>query len=133
MAMKRKRHICLDVYDYDKNKLCCLYDSRSNAKGQAYDIVRTRDLSGWKEISFNLPFMLDQRHNFRWNFIKSEYYLRVTVNQKSDWYIIHSPKKTKNNKSITNTVKCSHISSVLKTKNLYQTFDDTNGIGTIKE
>lgn len=50
----------------------------------------------------------------------------------TDWFIIHSPKKTNNNRSITNTVVCDHLSTILKTKNLYLTFDDTNGIGSIQ-
>lgn len=48
-----------------------------------------------------------------------------------DWFIIHSPKKTKDSRSIQGTVECSHISSILKTKNLYMTFNDENGIGTL--
>ena len=55
------------------------------------------------------------------------------IDGKSDWFIIHAPKKTKNNKAITNTVKCSHVSSILKTKNLYLVFDDQNGIGTVQD
>ena len=48
-----------------------------------------------------------------------------------DWFIIHAPKKTKNRRTISNSVTCSHLSSILKTKNLYTTFDDENGIGTL--
>lgn len=50
----------------------------------------------------------------------------------TDWFIIHSPKKTKDSRAITNSVVCDHLSTILKTKNLYLTFDDTNGIGTIQ-
>lgn len=70
--MGKKRYVCLDVYDYNRNKLCSIYDSRSKAKGQAYDIVLTKELSGWKEITFNLPYILEEKKNFRWNFIRSE-------------------------------------------------------------
>ena len=102
-----------------------------SAKGQAYDIVRTNEVGGWKTLTFNLPFVIEKEKNFRWNFIRSEYLLRVKKGKKIDWFIVHAPKKTKNRKSITNAVTCSHLSSVLKTKNLYMTFDDENGIGTI--
>lgn len=82
-------------------------------------------------ISFNIPFVIDKKRNFRWNFIRSEYLLRMTRGDEVDWFIIHSPKKTKNRKTISNSVTCSHLSSILKTKNLYLTFDDENGIGTL--
>ena len=55
----------------------------------------------------------------------------MAIGDEIDWFIISAPKRTKNGRSTTNTVKCSHISSVLKTKNLYLTFDDETGIGTI--
>ena len=55
----------------------------------------------------------------------------MKINDKADWFIIHSPKKQKNRKTISNSVTCSHLSSILKTKNLYMTFDDENGIGTL--
>jgi len=48
----------------------------------------------------------------------------------TDWFIVHAPKRVRNGRAVSNTVKCSHISSLLKTKNLYLVFDDTNGIGT---
>lgn len=124
-------HISQDVYDYNRKKLCNLYDSALNSKGQAYDIVYTNEINGWKMISFNIPFVIDKKRNFRWNFIRSEYLLRMTRGDEVDWFIIHSPKKTKNRKTISNSVTCSHLSSILKTKNLYLTFDDENGIGTL--
>lgn len=50
----------------------------------------------------------------------------------TDWFIVHAPKKTRDSRATTNTVSCDHISTILKTKNLYLTFDDTNGIGSIQ-
>lgn len=129
--MNDRIHISQDVYGYNNKKLCNLYDSSLNSKGQAYDIVYKNEINGWKEISFNIPFVIDKKRNFRWNFIRSEYLLRMTRGEEIDWFIIHSPKKTKNRKSISNSVTCSHLSSILKTKNLYMTFDDDNGIGTL--
>lgn len=38
----------------------------------------------------------------------------------------------KDSRSISNSVTCDHLSTILKTKNLYLTFDDTNGIGTLQ-
>ena len=128
---KKSSHISQDIFNYKRNKLCNLYDSSLNSPGQAYDIIFTNELTGWKEISFNMPFLIDKKRNYRWNYIKNEYLLRLKIDDYSDWFIIHSPKKTKNKKSISNAVSCSHLSSILKTKNLYLTFDDENGIGTL--
>ena len=124
-------HISQDVYGYNQKKLCNLYDSSLNSKGQAYDIVYTNEINGWKTLSFHIPFVIDKKRNFRWNFIRNEYLQRMKINDKADWFIIHSPKKQKNRKTISNAVTCSHLSSILKTKNLYMTFDDENGIGTL--
>ena len=125
------KHVSLSVFNYNRKKLCDLYDSAIRADGQAYDIILTSELNGWKEISFNIPYMINKFTNFRWKFIRNEYQLRLRIDDKEDWFIIHSPKRSKNNKAISNNVKCSHISSILKTKNLYLAFDDTNGIGTL--
>lgn len=119
------KRVSLSVFDYKHKKICDLYDSRVPAEGQAYDIIYRRELSGWKEISFSLP-----PNSFRWGYIKSEYLLRLKVGSEVDWFIIHTPKKTKNSRSISQQISCSHISSILKTKNLYLAFDDENGIGT---
>jgi hypothetical protein len=114
-------------------KVCTLFDSDTNADGQAYDIEWTIE-KGWKEISFSLPWLIDHKRNYRWNYIKSEFLLRLKWNDYTDWYYIHAPKKTKDGKGITNTVTCGHLSSILKTKNLYMSFDkDGDGIGTINE
>lgn len=117
--------VSLSVYNYNRKKLCDLYDSRVQAQGQAYDIIYREELNGWKEISFSLP-----RGSFRWDYIRSEYLLRLKIGTAIDWFIIHTPKKTKNSKAITQQVTCSHLSSILKTKNLYLAFDEENGIGT---
>lgn len=131
--MARKApYVSLDVYDHNRQKLCSLYDSKSAAKGQAYNIIYTNQITGLKTISFSIPFIQDQKRNFRWNFIKSEYQLRLKIDDWTDWFIINSPKKTKSNRGITNTVTCNHLSMILKTKNLYLTFDDENGIGTLQ-
>lgn len=128
---KQASHISQDVFNYKRDKLCNLYDSSLNSPGQAYDIIFSNELNGWKEVSFNIPFLIDKKRNYRWNYIKNEYLLRLKIGSGSDWFIIHSPKKTKNKKSISNAVTCSHLSSILKTKNLYLAFDDENGIGTL--
>ena len=125
-------HISLSIYDHDYLKVCDVYDNNSQARGQAYDILFTEELkTGWKELSFNLPYMVENEENFRWNFVRNEYLLRLRVDNEEDWFLLQTPSKKKNGKVITNTVKCGHVAAMLKTKNLYLVFDDTNGIGKI--
>lgn len=33
----------VEVYDYSDNKLCTLYDSRLNTRGQAFDVTRKKE------------------------------------------------------------------------------------------
>lgn len=68
--------------------------------------------------------------NFRWDYIKSEYLVRWINGNETDWYVLQEPQATKNN-TINQTVTCPHISTLLKTKNLYLEFNDENGIGTL--
>lgn len=82
-------------------------------------------------MTFSLPFLVDKKKNFRWNYIKNEYLLRLTIDKKTDWFIIHAPKNDKDSHAIQSTIFCNHVSDILKTKNLYMTFDDENGIGTL--
>lgn len=77
-----------------------------------------------------MPYMADKKSNFRWKFIRNEYRLRLRRDGYEDWFTISRPKKGKSSGQISNTVQCYHISSVLKTKNLYLQFDDQNGIDT---
>lgn len=74
--------------------------------------------------------MTDGEENFRWQYMKGEYLLRWLDGNQIDWYVIQEPQATKNN-SINQTVTCPHISTLLKTKNIYLEFDDENGIGTL--
>lgn len=124
------KKVSLSIYDYGRKKVCDIYESDAQSAGQAYNIVFTQEINGWKELSFELPFMIEKEKNFRWSYIKNDYLLRQVYGDETDWFIIHAPKRVRNGRAVSNTVKCSHISSLLKTKNLYLVFDDTNGIGT---
>lgn len=126
-------HISIGVYNYAEEKLCDLYDSGIQAEGQAYGIIYTRELNGWQELNFNLPFMVNTKRNFRWDYIKGEYLIRLDIGDKTEWFIIQKPKPSKNTRAILNNVTCPHISALLKTKNLYLTFDDETGIGPIDQ
>ena len=74
--------------------------------------------------------MVDKKTNFRWKYIQNEYRLRVKRDDYEDYFTITRPKRGKSSGQISNEVVCYHISSVLKTKNLYLQFDDENGIDT---
>ena len=124
-------HCAVDIYDYSGKKLCCLYDSDIEAEGQAHDIIYTDSLEGKRTLKFTLPFNIHKRNNYRWDFIKPEYLVRTLIGTKKDWFILDVPTRKKQSKSITDTVTCSHLSTILKTKNLYMHFDDTNGIGDL--
>ncbi len=125
------KHASLSVFDYSGKKVCDLYDSNVSQAGQAFDISVTTELNGWKELNFSLPYIVNEQDNWRWKHIKAEYQVRLKEGDREDWFIITSPKKSKSSRKISGDVNCGHLSGVLKTKNLYMTFDDTNGIGTL--
>lgn len=126
-------HIALDIFDYANKKLCCLYDSDIEAEGQAHDIQYTDTIEGKRELKFTLPFSIHNRRNYRWDFIKPEYLVRLLIGETKDWFILDVPTRKKDSRAITESITCSHLSTILKTKNLYMVFDDTNGIGTMPE
>ena len=124
-------HRALDIYNYSGQKLCCLYDSDIEAEGQAHDITYTDTIEGKRTLKFVLPFTVHKRHNYRWDYVKPEFLVRLKIGETLDWFILDTPVQKKDSKAISNTVTCSHLSTILKTKNLYMQFDDTNGIGTL--
>lgn len=119
-------HISISIHDYSRVKQCDIYDSDAKADGQAYNIILKEELKGWKELTFELP-----KESFRWDYIKNDCLVRLRVGENEDWFIVQVPKVSYNGKGNSYTVNCSHICAVLKTKNLYLTFDDETGIGTI--
>lgn len=67
----------MGVYDYNRNKLCELYDSQNNIRGQAYGITFTESMAdGVKTLDFSIPYMVDEQENFRWQYLKSEYLIK---------------------------------------------------------
>ena len=126
------KHVSLSVWNYAGKKICDLYDSFSKARGQAYDIDYAIELAdGWQELTFSLPYMVGDEQNFRWNHIKAEMLLRLVEGDFTEWFIIRQPSLSKDD-GVGAKVKAEHISTVLKTKGIYKTFDDTNGIGTME-
>lgn len=49
---------------------------------------------------------------------------------KRDWFLLNSPKRSHKGLAVSASITCQHVCSMLSKKNLFLTFDDTNGIGT---
>ena len=90
-------------------------------------------MSGWKELSFDMPIRIGSDENWRIQYLTNEYEIRVTDGSTIDWYKMTEPTETDNGLKTELHVVCPHISSILKKKNIYLAFDDTNGIGTLNE
>lgn len=155
------KHETIGVFDYQRNKLCDLYDSQNDLVGQAYGIKVTTDWNGTHTLEFNIPYVIDAsnsnigstddaiygsgiygksrygvyskrvNHNFRWDFLKSDYVIRYTCGSKNLWFVANKPQKAKSGKKIYGAVTCYGFENLLKTRNIYMSFDDENGIGTI--
>ena len=88
----------------------------TRVKGENEDMEEIKQ--GWKELTFDLPLKANRAKNFRWDYIKNDYLVRVREDDKEDWYLIKTPKKSKSGGITTNSVRCVHVSTNLKTKNL---------------
>ncbi len=126
-------HVSIDIYNYNREKVVNLYDSALDSPGQAYDIVHVNELNGWQELTFVMPYVMEEEYNHRWDYIKPEYKVCLTVGNVREWFSIQQPKAKRDSKAINNTVKCTAECDILKTKNIYAEFDDENGIGTLAE
>lgn len=109
----------LAIYDMNGNRLCPLFDSDVEQDGSAYQIKRTRELTGWKELSFNLS-RRDSRgqNNYRWDFVRAENLVYVYIDDEYDVYCIKEPSDIHDESKMYSSVTCVHISAELKTKNL---------------
>lgn len=138
--------VTLDVYDYSDNLICPLYNSNSDASGQAHDITLTQERNGWKTLTFVLPSTMEvesgkQERNFRLDYIKADYLVRLHDSEgridgdTTDYFIMSAPRIAHENFSTTVTVQAGHISQLLKTKNLGLVFSDTEGnnVGTCRD
>lgn len=47
-----------------------------------------------------------------------------------DWFLLNAPKRSHKGLTVSATISCEHVCSLLSKKNLFLSFDDTNGIGT---
>lgn len=72
------KRVTIAVFDHSGNKLCNIYDSTLQIQGQAYSVCHIRARDGTKELSFALPFYVDGKRNYRWDYIKPEYKVRWT-------------------------------------------------------
>jgi len=123
-------NVTLSVFDYSGNKVGILYTPEMERVGQAYDIKLTHEGSGWKELSFSIPKMVNGEANPLADYLVNEYLIKVTDGTESDVFIISEPKIQHSSALKIIDVSCDHRSSRLRMKKLYLIFDDTNGIGT---
>jgi hypothetical protein len=134
---ERKLH--LDICDYNRNVVCPLYDFCSNVSGQATDIYVTTERNGWKELSFVIPSVCftenGQEPNYRLDYLKADYLIRVIDDVETDWFIISEPKITHSAYAKNVSVVAGHVAQLLKHKNLGLEFsdDEGNNIGSAEE
>lgn len=122
-------HYVMDIHDLAGTKLCSLYDSDYYMDGAAQDLQIAKDVSGWKEISFNLPaYLSNHEHSFRMDYLKAEHLIYLYEDGIPDVYCIKTENHTHDSKKLSGSYKANHISEELKAKNLYKYFDDDNGI-----
>ena len=122
------------IFNFEREKICDLYESQHSLDGQAYEIKWTKNYDGIPSLTFKIPYrMASGEKNFRWDYLKNEYLVRVTRGEQTEWFIANKPVKSKSGKEIVGNVTCIGFASMLKTKNIYMEFDDTNGIGTLSD
>lgn len=125
------KHYTLSVYNLSGERLCTLYDSDVEQDGTAYDIEISKELNGWKEVSFSLPKQLNNgEKNYRIDFIRNEHLLYLYEDDERDVYCIKEPAHIHDSKSLVVNVQANHLSEELKSKNLYRSFTDENGVDT---
>ena len=121
----------ISLYDMNQVRQCVIFDSTVQQEGEAFDISIKNEMSGWKEMSFSIPYyMNDGSENPRVQYIHPEYLIKVNINNDEDWFLLQEPSEHHEGTKIYLQANCPHISANLKTKNLYLEFDDTNGIDT---
>lgn len=134
--LRKKRNLVIDLFDFKGNKLCSLYDSSSDVSGQAYDVFISESRNGWRELSFNLPSVIEDENgecdNYRLNYLKADYRIRIIDDNGVDWFIVSEPRITHSNFTKQVNVVAGHISQILKVKNFGLEFsdDEGNNIGT---
>lgn len=137
--IKKNRKLILDIFNYSNKKLCTLYDNSLNVNGQAYNIYINTERNGWKELTFNIPYVIQEDDkeiiNYRIDYLKPGFKIRVIDSEGEDWFTVNKPSTNHTGKKISLSVTAGHCSQVLKTKNLGLEFSDKYGgnIGTAKE
>ena len=111
------------IFDYDREKICDLYDSQADVQGSAYDIEFIKNYNGVHTLSFKLPYKYNGEINFRWQYLQSDYLIRLYYNGATEWFVASKPTKSKDSTGIIGTVMCNGLPVLLKTKNIYGEFD----------
>lgn len=128
------KRFLLDIYTMGKKKVGTLFDSSVIQKGQAQNIQPKAELNGWKDVSFTIPvWTAPGERNWRADLIRNEYLIRTEENGEADWYCVSEPEDKQSGAEAQIFASCPHISTQLRKRNLHLVFDDTNGIGTVRE
>lgn len=134
MKHKGERKLILDVFDYVGNNLCNLYDNMSDASGQATEVCVVTERNGARTLTFMIPTTCQtedgEEENYRLQFLKPDYRIRLIDDKETDWFLLSSPRVTHQGFSKNITVQANHVSQLLKTKNLGLEFSDTEGNNT---
>ena len=143
----KKRILHLDIYDYSGNKLCPIYDNYVDIPGQATNVFITTERNGWRELSFELPTVVQyddgNKENIIVSYLKADFLIRSIEDDTDlsdpddaiDWFLISEPKISHNAYAKTISVTAGNASQLLKNKNLGLEFSDTEGnnIGTCEQ
>ena len=110
------RNLVLDIFDYQGRRLCNLYDNSFDVSGQATDVYVQTERNGWKELSFTLPSVCETESgsapNFRIQYLKADYRIRLIDDHEIDWFIVSEPKVTHQAFSHNISVVAGHISQM---------------------
>ena len=105
----------LAVYDYQNNKMCDLSNYNISIKGDAYDITPHYETNGYKELNFKIPAKISDEDgniidNFRLEFIKNEYKVKLFFNDFEEEYIIKKVIKSRDDDGIMSSAYTLHLS-----------------------
>ncbi len=143
----KKRVLHLDIYDYSGNKLCPIYDNYVDIPGQATNVFIATERNGWRELSFDLPTIVQYdegtKENIIVSYLKADFLIRSIEDDTEydnkedaiDWFLISEPKISHNAYTKTISVIAGNASQLLKNKNLGLEFSDNDGnnIGTCEQ
>lgn len=135
----KNRVLRLDIFDYNLNPVCPIYDNDLIIPGQAHDVVIATERNGWRELSFTIPSKLftdeGEEDNYVLDYVKDNYLIRAVDDIDTYWFIISTPRIVHDLYAKKLEVVCGDICQELKLKQLGLQFSDSEGnnVGTAEE